>query len=240
MNERFIKAQKPERLEILLRRVEAGDGTMVIRACVECPEARGAVPIDECSACEACGGLESEPGGARASLLCYRGKGEPKLPAALSDAKAPGDRFTPAIAERMPVSAIMTRSVECVPAELEIDAVAAIFLEDGLSGMPVINRAGKPIGIISKTDLVREWYQRGKPREDGESYFPRLTAGEIMNPIVTVLHGNASIARAAALLASQGLHRIPVVGDAGQVIGLLSSTDILRWLATLTGTLPDA
>ncbi|MBW2213707.1 MAG: CBS domain-containing protein, partial [Deltaproteobacteria bacterium] len=37
------------------------------------------------------------------------------------------------------------------------------------------------------------------------------------------------------LMAYEGIHRLPVVDAAGKVVGLLSSLDILHWLACKTG-----
>ena len=59
----------------------------------------------------------------------------------------------------------------------------------------------------------------------------RATVADIMMPIVFALPENATVAKASALMVFEGVHRIPVVSSGGQVVGILSSLDILGWLA---------
>jgi len=41
----------------------------------------------------------------------------------------------------------------------------------------------------------------------------------------------ASLAQAVALIAMKGLHRIPIVGSDGKVIGIVCAVDAMGWLA---------
>ena len=45
--------------------------------------------------------------------------------------------------------------------------------------------------------------------------------------------GPVSPSQAAALMAKEGVHRIAILSERDQVIGILSSLDIARWLATV-------
>jgi CBS domain-containing protein len=150
-------------------------------------------------------------------------------------------------ADRTPISEIMTKHVVCVRSDLDTRTLASLFLERGISGAPVVDDDARPIGIVSKTDLVRERYERadtgtateGDTRESStleELGFhteptQETTVAEIMMPVAFCLPANESIARAAALMAFEGVHRVPVVGNRGQVVGLVSPLDVLRWLA---------
>jgi CBS domain-containing protein len=58
---------------------------------------------------------------------------------------------------------------------------------------------------------------------------------DIMTPMSFTLDENHSISKASALMAYEGVHRLPVVDATGKVVGLLSSLDILHWLACKTG-----
>jgi CBS domain-containing protein len=58
-----------------------------------------------------------------------------------------------------------------------------------------------------------------------------------MTPVVFAVPENAPIEKAAALMAFEGVHRVPVVSSAGQIVGILSSLDIISWLAERTGWL---
>lgn len=124
------------------------------------------------------------------------------------------------------ISEIMQRRVVCVTPELDLDGVMAVLLEHQIGGAPVIDREGNPIGVVSKTDVIRACSEREA----------MLTAGDIMTPIAVVLPHSSSIARASALMAFEGVHRI-VVMDGDAVVGILSALDVLAWVARDSGYL---
>lgn len=180
-----------------------------------------------------------------------------------SDEEGTGDPDEPAASflesigpeETTPVSEIMARKVFCATPEMTLATIACAMLDQAISGAPVVDSAGRPIGIISKTDLLRAmhdpsvlgfsswdpWRDSQKPhgREDARSLevLSRRTALDAMTPIVYWLPEEASISQAAALMAYEHVHRIPIVNHSGKVTGLVSTLDILRWLARRRGYL---
>jgi CBS-domain-containing membrane protein len=58
-----------------------------------------------------------------------------------------------------------------------------------------------------------------------------------MLPIVFCLSEAASISQAAALMAFESVHRIPIVDKRGRIMGVVSTLDILRWMARREGYL---
>ncbi len=122
----------------------------------------------------------------------------------------------------------MTRHVICVTADLGAEALGALFLERGISGAPVVDDEGRPLGVVSKTNLIRLSY--------GDLAAPSTpTVGDIMMPIAFCLPVNETIAKAAALMACEHVHRLPVVSAAGRVVGIVSTIDVLAWLARSHG-----
>jgi hypothetical protein len=55
--------------------------------------------------------------------------------------------------------------VVCVEPKVSVEALTALFVERGFSGAPVVDGHGKPIGVLSKTDLLREVQDRGDAEE---------------------------------------------------------------------------
>jgi predicted transcriptional regulator len=125
------------------------------------------------------------------------------------------------------LSEVMTRDVVCVAPDMDVATVTGLLLERRISGAPVTDAEGAPIGILSKTDLLQELHD-GHDRE-------QRTARDIMQPISFSLPQNETLSRAAALMAFEGIHRILVLAPDGKVAGLVSSLDILRWLARRDG-----
>jgi len=128
---------------------------------------------------------------------------------------------TPSAADRVRVSAVMSRDVVCVREGVSLYVLTALFLERGISGAPVVDAEGFPLGVVSKTDLVRNTYEGGLG----------TMVSDIMTPLTFKLREHAALSQAAALMAYEGVHRVPVVSDEGRVVGILSSIDVMRWLA---------
>lgn len=149
-------------------------------------------------------------------------------------------------AEATAVSAIMTRDVRCVSPDTTVEALETLLLERGLSGAPVVDGGGRLIGMVSKTDLVRRTHEAGDTEERHVPVEPGFhvereppTVREIMTPLCVCLPPYASVARAAALMAFEGVHRLPVV-DANRVVGIVTPIDVLRWVGrAAAGTLAD-
>ena len=129
-------------------------------------------------------------------------------------------------ADLTPVSEIMAKDVVAVRPELRVEDLEELLLARGISGAPVIDDAGRPIGVVSKTDLV----QRKDAAGAGAT-----RVRDIMMRTAFCLSERESIARAAGLMAFEGVHRVPVVGSRGMVTGVISPLDIMRWLARQHG-----
>jgi CBS domain-containing protein len=56
-----------------------------------------------------------------------------------------------------------------------------------------------------------------------------------MMPLAITLGQRATVAHVAALMASEDVHHVPIVDDHGRLIGVVSTMDIIRWLARNDG-----
>ncbi|MDZ7663716.1 MAG: CBS and ACT domain-containing protein [Desulfotignum sp.] len=66
------------------------------------------------------------------------------------------DRFElPALLDDIKVRSIMIKTVITIPLDYTVDEAAGIMLKKGISGMPVMDRSGEMIGIITKSDIFR-------------------------------------------------------------------------------------
>ncbi|HEX9104809.1 MAG TPA: CBS domain-containing protein [Polyangia bacterium] len=123
----------------------------------------------------------------------------------------------------------MTSPVTCISCDLGVEAAAALFLDEQIGALPVVDYQGQPIGILTKSDLMRSGI--ADPR------FPRIAITDLMTPVVTTLHENDNLARAASLMLEQRVHHLPVVDDDSGVVGILSTFDFARWIALGPGLL---
>lgn len=239
------------RLDVRVCRVFGSAGDCSTETTVECPRRGRSVGAFECRTCINCGGLHLDPLDRATSVVCKW----PTLELDPPDDPLLETRFHGQPDPKTPLSQIMTKDVTCVRADLGIDELSTLFLIRGISGVPVVDDNGAPIGMVSKTDLIRaqreeedelEEIDRGSSRSPmseqmglGAGYHivepSRKTVGDIMTPVVLMLHESSNVGQAASLMSFDSVHRIPVVSDSGRVVGILSSLDVLRWFGRKSG-----
>ena len=237
--------QGVRRLPIRTRRIIGDGGEVSIGGTAYCPVQERSVAVAECEACERFHALHLDPTTRVTSVVC---RAEASAPgpaeeAALRDAA--GGLPDPAT----PLADIMTKDVLCVRPDVSAELVKELLVQRGIGGVPVVDEQGRPIGVVSRADVLRleedaaeQVTAQPKARDDlglGPGFHvvepPRVTAGDIMSPVVLSLHESANIGQAASLMAYEGVHRLPVIADGGEVVGILSSLDVLRWFGRRSG-----
>lgn len=240
------------RLTIRTRHILGADGADQTATTVFCPVVERSVAVADCERCEKFHSLHFDPGSRITTLHC-NSAGAPVAPeeeAALRDAAGgPVDPETP-------LAEIMTKEVVCVRADVDLEVIRDLMVERGFGGVPVVDPDGRPVGIISRADVLRSEHDReggdeservtAQPHERENLGFgkgfhvfepAKVLARDVMSPLVLALHENSNIGQASSLMAYEGVHRLPVVADDGKVVGLLSSLDVLRWFGRRSGYL---
>jgi CBS domain-containing protein len=88
------------------------------------------------------------------------------------------------------------------------------------------------VGIVTDRDLVVEVMAGGvDPRE--------LKLGELVLRSPVTIDKNASYAETVRLMAVNGVRRIPVVGEGGVLVGIITADDMLRQLTSPLAALSD-
>ncbi len=233
-------------------RVIGGHGDQLVNVSVYCPLHERSAVMAECEACERFHALHFDAATRATSVACAC---EAPLPIPHEDT-ARRDRLGRPAEPHTPLADIMTRSVISVRPETDLDDVMDLLERHSISGVPVVDAFGRPIGVVSRADVLRARKERGdtdevravtaRPEErDPTDIEPgcyviepvRITAGEVMSTVVFALHESSNIGQAAALMAFEGVHRLPIVADRGEVVGILSAIDILRWFGQRSGYL---
>ena len=143
-----------------------------------------------------------------------------------------------ALAESTQVAEIMSADVVCLPLDAPIEGVIEMFLDKDLSCAPVVDAAWRPLGMVTKTDLLRQFEAAHRARllaAEGGPPAPSTSVGQVTTPYVVSVVQDASLSVAAALMAQEGVHCLPIVAATGEVVGVVSTLDLVRWLARKTG-----
>lgn len=145
---------------------------------------------------------------------------------------------------------LMTKNPISISRNATVPDAASFLVDWEISAAPVIDDAGRPVGVLSQTDIVR--YERESdpskpPNPDfyhvADLFWPpairklmhvkkaeHTLVSDIMTPtILKVSPGDAAITVVAELLALK-VHRLFVVDAAGVLVGVISTFDVLRKL----------
>ncbi|MDG5776279.1 CBS domain-containing protein [Haloarculaceae archaeon H-GB2-1] len=116
--------------------------------------------------------------------------------------------------EKLRVQDYMTRDVETVSPDDSVGDVARRIAEsDGHSGFPVTERR-RVEGFVSARDLLLA--------EDNDPIF------KVMSQELLVAHPGMELNDAARVILRSGIQRLPVVDDAGNLVGIISHADVIR------------
>lgn len=246
------------------RNTLSSDGSISKHLSVHCPKQERTMALDACLSCRQqqlvdaaaplpAAGAEVSHLHQLGSLVC------PYLSVATSSASVSEalEQAKWRKSDSVPVMAMMTHRVLCVRRNVSIESLVTALLEWGISGAPVVDRFSRPIGVVSKTDLIRRHFEGEavssgwpaiRPAVDDDDLSSGFSTGllqsttvqEIMNPLPLTVTETTSVGHAAAVMAYEGIHRIFVCCDEGAVVGTLTGYDIMRWLAIECGyVIPD-
>ena len=135
-------------------------------------------------------------------------------------------------------SELMTQRVITVQADVTVQDAARLMLESGVRAAPVVNSAGRPIGMVSDGDLFgrrpedyrREWWLEmlagaAAPLSTSAAA-PLRRVSEVMSAPLIFVAPDTPVGEIAAVLQSRRIKRLPVLLD-GRLVGIVSRTDLL-------------
>ncbi|MDH7477601.1 MAG: CBS domain-containing protein, partial [Candidatus Bathyarchaeota archaeon] len=132
---------------------------------------------------------------------------------------------------RMLVRDVMSSPVITIEEDAPINKAAELMDKHGLGCIIVTNKEGKPLGIITERDLVaRVLAKNVKPDS--------IRTKEVMTSPLITIEPHETINEAARRMSRLNIRRLGVVYK-GQLIGLVSSKDILAVMPELVETIQE-
>jgi CBS domain-containing protein len=143
-----------------------------------------------------------------------------------------------ALGEEMLVRDVMTMDVITVSKYESVLKVADILSEKNISGLPVMDRHNRVVGIITQADIL---WVLGLGRDHtfkdvlkswlGEP-LPRRRMGDVVGDIMTYpaifIGPEATIAEAVRIMDDRKIRRLTVINDKNKLLGILTRADILK------------
>ncbi len=144
----------------------------------------------------------------------------------------------------MIVSELMFRDVVSVEPETSLADAARMMLARHISGLPVVDRAGRLVGMVTEGDLLcrselatdgkqagwfRTFFMPGSLASDYVRSHGRHVS-EVMTPDPISVSPETPLSEVADIMRGKRVKRLPVL-DGGRLVGVIGRTDLLRVLA---------
>jgi CBS domain-containing protein len=144
----------------------------------------------------------------------------------------------------MQVKEIMTSEVVTVSNTDSVEQCAKLLQEHDISGLPVLDEAGKVAGMITEGDLIRRASRvkapgyleilggliyLGSPKKfvDELQRAMSLEAGQLMSKNLVSIKPDDTVEKAATLMVEKKISRLPVIDENGKLLGIVSRRDIM-------------
>ncbi len=142
---------------------------------------------------------------------------------------------------RTTVRDVMTTRVVAVRKNATFKDIASLLTEYRVSAFPVLDDEGKVIGVVSEADMLskealvaamggqaaRLGRIAGSPYHGEFAKAAAVTAADLMTKPPVVVTPDEPVTSAARLMYHGRVKRLPVVGEKGQLIGIVSRADVL-------------
>jgi CBS domain-containing protein len=198
-------------------RVLGADGREQSSLFVRCPEGDRVKPLAACEACARSRGVVHDPRLDRDVVDCDQAPIDETTVVPAHARARDGDPLRGAT-----VAQAMSQDLLCAVPEAPLGAVRREIEADAVGAIVVVDRE-RVVGIVSVLDLLR-----------GVASGAR-TAREVMTARPLAVSDTMALSRAAAIMAYEGVHHLVVTDEAGALVGLLSTIDVLRHLGQRAG-----
>ena len=125
---------------------------------------------------------------------------------------------------------IMSTKLVTAAPHLKFSEIKKLMESNGIRHLPVV--AGKKLlGIISKYDVLRVSFSSafGDAKDTEEILDQNLKLSDFMTKEVICLKDTDSIKQAVRVLSQQKFHSLPIVNNNDELVGIISSVDLLRY-----------
>ncbi len=134
------------------------------------------------------------------------------------------------------VADVMSKKVVAVTPEAGFKEIAAVMGRWKVTAVPVVERDGHVIGVVSEADLLpKEEFHDHRPglveqmrRLDDTAKAGSDRAADLMTSPAVTVRPAATLARAARMMAEHRVKRLPVVDADGTLKGIVSRADLLK------------
>jgi CBS domain-containing protein len=132
----------------------------------------------------------------------------------------------------MKVAELMQSNVRTISSEASVAEVVVSLADGHISGLPVVDKGGRIIGVVSATDvLTAEAEAKSEAEAVGRDLMLDTSVRDIMTPRPYTVSPDEDVREAARQMLYAEVHRL-FVAEGDRLVGVISTTDIVRAVAT--------
>ncbi|TBV79631.1 MAG: CBS domain-containing protein [Desulfobulbaceae bacterium] len=141
---------------------------------------------------------------------------------------------------------VMTTEVVTVSPEMPVEELAALLWEKRINGAPVVDEAGRLVGVVTESDLIDQVKQlhiptaisifeavifldRGRKIEEEVKKMVGRKVLDICTTKALSVDPETPLDKIATIMAEKHVHTLPVLED-GRLVGVVGKADIIRTL----------
>ena len=128
----------------------------------------------------------------------------------------------------MKVAELMQRNVRTIASEAPLAEVVLSLADGHVSGLPVVDKGGRMIGVVSASDVLTA---EAEAKSESRDLLEETSALDIMTPRPYTVAPDEDVREAARQMLYADVHRLFVAED-DCLVGVISTTDIVRAVAT--------
>ena len=137
------------------------------------------------------------------------------------------------------VSDVMTTRVHVATPATSFKVLVRLIEENHVSAIPIVDPQGRPVGIVSESDLLLKErrseleLEAGSPlhlwrRRQERAKAEGVVAADLMTSPVVSVGAESTIAQAARVMQERNVRRLVVVDQRGNIAGVVSRSDLLQ------------
>lgn len=130
----------------------------------------------------------------------------------------------------MRIAELMQTEVQTIPADARVSDAATTLADARVSALPVVDDGGGLIGLISTTDILA-LEEEAESERARDKVLDETPVRDVMTPTPVTISPEADIREAARRILDADVHRL-VVTQGDRMLGIISTTDIIRAVAT--------
>jgi CBS domain-containing protein len=152
--------------------------------------------------------------------------------------------------ENMTAEELMAPNPISIAAAANVQEALMLLTDKNFSAAPVIDEGGRPVGVISRSDLLVHDREAGRKVATAPSYYlenevagarhvpegfqvesvDRTIVEDIMTPAVFSVRPDTPVSKVVSEMIGLHVHRLFVTDEDGTLVGVISTMDLLKQL----------